>query len=406
METQRQTYLDWLRIFSIFGVLLFHSAMPYVAEDGWHLKNRETSNLMMEVNLFLHLIRMPLLFFISGTVSYYMMKRRSAINFIGLRFRRLFIPLLAGIFIVVPPQIYIERLAGGYTGSFLDWYPGIFDFVPYPTGDFSFHHLWFIAYLFIYDVVLGPLFAWLLSPKAELLRKKLQVLARGKRVYFLMLPSITWFAVLNRSFPETNDIVNDTCYFGYWFFFLMAGFICILQPRLMDSLQRNRRSSLTVGFLALVLLSYLRWNKIEPGEELWPVQHEVFTYFFDALKPLIAWGWVLALTGYAKQYLNKQHRSLNYMNQAAYPFYILHQTVIVILTYYIIELQNESILSKFLFTLGITFFVTTLTYHLLIAPFALMRFLFGMKPKEKQATAEVQRRDQKTDAVPHLISVP
>ena len=136
METsQRQTYLDWLRILSILGVLFFHSAMPYVAEDCWHIKNHETSNLMMESNHFLHLFRMPLLFFISGTVSYYMMQRRSTLSFIGLRFRRLFIPLLVGMFIIVPPQIYMERLTNGYKGSFWDFYPSVFNFVPYPQGE-------------------------------------------------------------------------------------------------------------------------------------------------------------------------------------------------------------------------------------------------------------------------------
>jgi glucan biosynthesis protein C len=120
--TQRQTYLDWLRIFSILGVLLFHSAMPYVAEDSWHIKNHETSNLMMESNFFLHLFRMPLLFFISGTVSYFMMQHRSSLSFIGLRFRRLFLPLLVGMFIIVPPQIYMERLNSGFTGSYWDFY--------------------------------------------------------------------------------------------------------------------------------------------------------------------------------------------------------------------------------------------------------------------------------------------
>src|ERR1700743_391422 len=70
--TQRQTYLDWLRILSILGVLFFHSAMPYDQGDWWHIKNKETSDLMMEVVFFMHQVRMPLLFFISGPVSYYM----------------------------------------------------------------------------------------------------------------------------------------------------------------------------------------------------------------------------------------------------------------------------------------------------------------------------------------------
>ncbi len=381
--TQRQTYLDWLRILSILGVLFFHSAMPYVAEESWHIKNHETSNLMMESNLFLHLFRMPLLFFISGTVSYYMMQRRSTLSFIGLRFRRLFIPLLVGMLFIVPPQIYMERLTQGYKGNFLDFYPSVFKFVPYPKGSFSWHHLWFITYLFIYDLIFAPLFAWLISPKSTTFKTRLAALAKGKWVYMLMIPGIIWYTLLSQALPETNDLIHDGCYFVYWLFFLLVGFICILQPALMDSLERNRRFALTIGFLTFMLMDYLRWNKIEPGHEHWPFQQEVFSYAFTALRPVIAWGWVLALVGYGKHYLNRTHKVLNYLNQAVYPFYILHQTVIVVVVYYIVQTQNESILSKYIYTVGITFFVTVLTYHLLIRPYAFTRFLFGMKPKSE-----------------------
>lgn len=380
-NTERQTYLDWLRILSIAGVLFFHSAMPFVAEDGWHLKNAETSNLLMESNFFLHLFRMPLLFFISGTVSYYMMQKRSAVTFIGLRFRRLFIPLLAGMFIIVPPQIYMERLASGYQGNFWSWYPDVFNFILYPKGSFSWHHLWFIAYLFIYDIMLAPLFSWMSAGKSETFKNLLESLTRGKRVYLLIIPGVIWYALFSRKYPETNDLINDGGYFIYWIFFLLAGFICVVQPKLMDSLERNRRFALTTGFLAIMFLNYLRWNKIEPGNQDWPFTSHLYVYLFDAIKPIVAWGWVLALVGYGKHYLNRKASALNYMNQAAYPFYILHQTVIVILVYYLIPLQHESILSKYIYTLGFTFFITLLTYHLLIRPFALTRLLFGMKPK-------------------------
>lgn len=380
-NTERQTYLDWLRILSIAGVLFFHSAMPFVAEDGWHLKNAETSNLLMESNFFLHLFRMPLLFFISGTVSYYMMQKRSAVTFIGLRFRRLFIPLLAGMFIIVPPQIYMERLASGYQGNFWSWYPDVFNFILYPKGSFSWHHLWFIAYLFIYDIMLAPLFSRMSAGKSETFKNLLESLTRGKRVYLLIIPGVIWYALFSRKYPETNDLINDGGYFIYWIFFLLAGFICVVQPKLMDSLERNRRFALTTGFLAIMFLNYLRWNKIEPGNQDWPFTSHLYVYLFDAIKPILAWGWVLALVGYGKHYLNRKASALNYMNQAAYPFYILHQTVIVILVYYLIPLQHESILSKYIYTLGFTFFITLLTYHLLIRPFALTRLLFGMKPK-------------------------
>lgn len=399
--TQRQTYLDWLRIFSIMGVLLFHSAMPYVSGDWWHIKNHDTSDLLMESNFFLHLIRMPLLFFISGTVSYYMMQRRSSLGFIGLRFRRLFIPLLVGMFIIVPPQIYMERLNNGYTGSYWDFYKTVFNFVPYPKGSFSWHHLWFIAYLFVYDIIFAPAFAWVASPKSEGFKNKLAALAGGKWVYLIMLPGILWYAFVVKRGPEFNNLVQDTPYFVYWLLFVLGGFICITQPKLMDSLERNRRFALTIGFVAFILLDILRWNKIEPGHERWSFHSGLMFNAFCALFPIVAWTWVLALIGYGKHYLNRKLKVLNYLNQAVYPFYILHQTVIVILVYYITPL-HEDVLIKYVYTVGMTLFVTVGVYHLLVMPFPVMRFLFGMKPaaKVKPVTApEPEKKEQ-----PILIS--
>jgi peptidoglycan/LPS O-acetylase OafA/YrhL len=379
METsQRQTYLDWLRIISIVGVLFFHSAMPYTAEYGWHIKNRETSNLFMEFAFFMHLWRMPLLFFISGTVSYYMMKNRSTWNFVGLRFRRLFIPLVFGMLVVVPPQIYLERLNHGYTGTFWDFYKTVYNFVPYPKGSFSWHHLWFIAYLFLYDLLFAPLFAWLASPKSLAFKESLKVLTRGKLVYLIAIPSIIWYALLTLNHPETNDLAHDWCFFVYWLLFVLAGFICILQPEIMNSLERNRSFALTVAFLGFLLIDYLRWNKFEPLDRT--DVHGFWLIASNALRPITTWGWVFALVGYGKHYLNKKAAALNYLNQAVYPFYIIHQTIIVALAYFVVDVQHESILGKYVFTVGATFFVTMGIYHTIVRPYPVMRFLFGMKP--------------------------
>jgi glucan biosynthesis protein C len=236
------------------------------------------------------------------------------------------------------------------------------------------------------------------SPKSIGFKNKQAALANGKWIYLITLPSIVWYALLSDKYPETNDLAHDLCYFFYWLFFLLAGFICITQPKLMDSLERNRRFALTIGFLSLLFLDYLRWNKIEPGHELWPFHHAFFVNLFNALEPIVAWSWVLALVGYGKKYLNYKAKVLDYLNQAVYPFYILHQTVIVVLVYYIVQTQNESILSKYIYTVGMTFFITVGIYHLLVRPYALTRFLFGMKPKaakgvEKQPQPEKINED-------------
>jgi glucans biosynthesis protein C len=382
--TSRQAYLDWLRIMAILGVLFFHSAMAYVAEWEWHIKNKETSYLLMEFNFFLHQFRMPLLFFISGTVTYFMLQRRSSGSFIGLRFRRLLVPLLFGMLVIVPPQVYMERLTQGFKGDFADFYPSIFTTGAYPAGNLSWHHLWFILYLFLYDVFFAGLFKWCTSEKGKQKMAWINGLAKGKRIFMLMIPGVILYTSLSLYFPETNDLIHDGCYFFYWLFFLLAGFACINFPALMDSLERNRRTSLIVAIITIVAINYFRWNQLEPYQLITDWQHDWSTYLYRSLYPITAWGWVFTAIGYGKRYLNKKHKALDYINQAVYPFYILHQTVIVIIVYYVVQ-TSDTIMMKYLFTIIASFLITMAIYHVFLRPYSITRFLFGMKPQKKPA---------------------
>ena len=378
--TQRQSYLDWLRILSIAGVLILHSGMPYAANLWWHIKDKDSSTLLFLLNIAMHLVRMPLLFFISGTVSYYMMQRRSAISFIGLRVTRLFVPLLVGMLVIVPPQIYLERLTQGYKGNYWEFYKTVFDGHFYPAGSLSWHHLWFIAYLFIYDLVFAPVFGWMMV--SDRFKAVVGWLGKGRRVFLLAVPSVVWFTLVCNPFDEMPDLIHDGGYFVYWLLFVLAGFVCILTPSLMDSLQRNRRFAMSIGFLSLLGVYYFVLNSESRHSGYW---------LNVILRPVTAWSWVFGLIGYGKQYLNRRHRVLGYLNQAVYPFYILHQTVIVFLAYYFTQYHTDGIGMKYVFTIGVTFFVTVGIFHFFIKPYAVMRFLFGMKaavrPGDERAAA-------------------
>jgi hypothetical protein len=388
----RQAYLDWLRIASILAVFFLHSSMAYVSEWWWHIKNKETSNLLMEFNFWLGRFRMPLLFFISGTVTWFMLQTRSAGAFIGLRFRRLFIPVVFGMLVIVPPQVYMERLTQGFKGNFAGFYPSIFTTGAYPTGNLSWHHLWFIVYLFLYDILFAPLFKWMTGEAGKQRLAFFAKLATRKRIYLLMLPAIIIFTSLNLVFPETHDLVHDWSRHLYWLSFLLTGFICINFPALMDSLERNRRTSLLLAFLSIVIINYIRWNNLEPDQILPNWRHDWRMYAYMALYPFTAWAWIFTAIGYGKRYLNKKHRIQYNINQPVYPFYILHQTVIVIVVYYVTK-TSDSVAGKFLFTFVISFMLVTCIYHLFVRPYAVTRFLFGMKPKKKAARRPAAAND-------------
>lgn len=378
-NSSRIFYLDWLRIFAIAGVLLFHSAMPYVAEWGWHLKNSETSNTLMEFNFFLSRFRMPLLFFISGAVGWILMQKKTHLEFFSLRFKRLFIPLVAGIFLIVPPQIYFERLSQGYTGSFWECWLSTFEFVPYPVGNTSWHHMWFVAYLFLYDIVAIPVVAFFQSNRGSRFLEKAGRLLNGRGIYLLLVFPLTTHLLLNHYYPRSNDLIHDLNYLLYWGWFFFAGLFAMACPAVIESFTRLRRELLALAFILLLVVNGIRWNGAEPGWDYqsaallqWPAS------FFDGLMAMLGWTWVLALVGYGRRYLNKPHSSLAYIREIIYPFYILHQTVIVILTYYIIQ-SPEGIGAKYLFTVAATFMICMLIIHTLVIPFQLPRLLLGMK---------------------------
>jgi peptidoglycan/LPS O-acetylase OafA/YrhL len=402
--TSRVAYLDWLRILAIIGVLVFHSAMAFVSDWDWHIKNKETSNLLLEFNFWLSRFRMPLLFFISGTVCHFMLRRRSGWNFVGLRFRRLFIPLVVGMLVVVPPQVYLERLTQGFRGNFFDFYPSIFTTGAYPAGNMSWHHLWFIAYLFLYDIVCAPLFVWLMGEKGKRFFQQLAWMAKGKWIYLLMAPSVILYTSLTFTFPRTNDLIHDYLYLVYWLLFLLAGFICIAQPLFMDSLERNRRTSLALAFLSFFAINYVRWNGLEPFDTIVNWRSDWRSYGYMSLYAITAWSWLFTAIGYGKRYLDKRHRVLDYANQAIYPFYILHQTVIVVIVFYVVQTQ-ESIISKYLFTMVLAFMVSMILYHVFIRPYAVTRFLFGMKPKKKTAPRKTTRPEPVKEVLQPAVNI-
>jgi glucan biosynthesis protein C len=102
------------------------------------------------------------------------------------------------------------------------------------------------------------------------------------------------------------------------------------------------------------------------------------------LRNLNTWLWVLALLGLARRYLYFGNRLLAYTGQASYPVYILHQTVIVVIGYYLIH-TSLGVAPKYLLIVLASSAVIFLIYDLLVRRMRLTRFLFGMAPATRKA---------------------
>jgi glucans biosynthesis protein C len=383
---ERRHDLDWLRVLAIILLLYFHTAMIFTAEWGWHIKNAETSNLFLEFNYFLSRFRMAVLFLVSGVGTAYALGHRGARRYLRERTRRLLVPLVFGILVIVPPQIYIERIAGGETfASFINFWPSTLRLQPYPAGNTSWHHLWFVAYLLMYSVAALPLFLWWRSARTARVREAVDGFLAGRGIYLLGLPLAVVMAALAVRYPGPQNVVDDWARLLFYFLIFIYGFVLCRADAAWRGMEEGRRTSLGLAMLSMLFINYLRWNGLEPG---W--RYDVAGMLWIGLGALNSWFWVLAIIGYGRRYLSFRNRLLDYANEGIYPFYILHQTVIVVLGFYVVQ-TSDGILAKFLFTSTLSLLMTVAIYEYGVRPFALTRFLFGMKPAAARPALRMER---------------
>src|SRR5688572_24200126 len=145
---ERYDFLDWLRVIAIFVLLFFHTGMIFVGW-GWHIENADVITALERPMDIAHRLRMPLLFVIAGAGMWFALRSRSASQVLGERSLRLLLPLVVGMFVIVAPQVYMERVfRGDWQGGYAEFFfERVLRLEPYPAGDFSWHHLWFVAYL-------------------------------------------------------------------------------------------------------------------------------------------------------------------------------------------------------------------------------------------------------------------
>jgi peptidoglycan/LPS O-acetylase OafA/YrhL len=380
----RRHDLDWLRLIAILILLFFHTGMLFVPWS-WHIKNAETSDSFRWWMVNLHEWRMPLLLFISGAGTWMALGKRTISQFAGERFRRLFVPLVFGMFVIVPPQIYFEHITR-YSG-YGEFYKTVFEFVPYPKGSFSWHHLWFVAYLLLYALIAIPLLRYLRSDRAERFNEKAMRWIPRPTV-LLFLPSslmVASQALLRPIFPdETHALIDDWAYFVFYFCFFLFGIIAYAVPGLWEAIGRHRRTLLIAAAVSVVPY-YLLYAHFR-GLIHYPFTDDTVEIIFDITAIYLAWFWILALIALGQRYLNRAHPILPHVNEGLYPFYILHQTVIITIGYYICQL-DWSIAAKFWSVSMLTLSTCLLIYFVLIRPFWIVRFFFGMKTQTTKQPA-------------------
>ena len=349
--------------------------MPFVT-FGWEVKNAETSVGLSRLIYWLHQWRLPLLFFISGVGIHFSLQSRSVFSFARERIVRLFIPLLFAMFFTIPAQVYIERLqTGQFTSSYLDFYPTVWELVPYLEGTLTWSHLWFVVYLFVF--LLLPVFAIFKIKAIKTLKEKIaNSFTHPLLAFSLFIPFTLYYFTLYLAYPEQQSLLDDWFLFIFSITLVVYGYILGGSQSFWETCEKYRFYYLSTALLCIAVLYYEFWWKSEL-----PKVTDSRLYLYGNLNSIHIWTLILTLLGFAKKHLNFSNRFLKYTNKAVYPFYILHQTVIVVSGYFVVQ-WSLPISVKLVLLIFICFLTVFAIYHWLIRLFILTRILYGLKPKE------------------------
>lgn len=373
----RRYDLDALRVGAFLLLLLYHLGMFYVPWD-WHVKS---SHIVPDLEPWMGALnpwRLSLLFVISGTATRFMSEKASSGELAGQRSQRLLVPLAFGMILIVAPQSWAQVVEQkGYAGSFLEFWPRYLSFdssfgIILPT----YNHLWFVAYLWVYTML-----AIVLRPCWPTIDRVASRLLEGSAL--IILPALLfglYRATAERAWGETHIVFADGYgHLQYGTAFLL-GLVMARTDAAWNLLERRRLALLGAACACLgVSLLLRRYGDMADAG----VSAGAAAFVREAY----AWTTICALFGYARRYIRSGSPLLTTLTEAVFPFYIIHQTAIVLAGHFLKPLGLPA-LAEAATILAIEIGACLATYGLALAV-PILRLPLGLKPAPRRAKAAV-----------------
>jgi len=390
----RRYDLDWVRIGAFLLLILYHTGMYYVTWD-WHVKSPHASAAIEPLMLLTSPWRLSLLFLVSGVATGYLLERQGVRGFLGRRSVRLLVPLVFGMLVIVPPQSYLEvvekvQYAGSYAeflGLYVTAYQGFCrdgDCLILPTWN----HLWFVAYLWVYTLLLYGLVR---AAPGSVPRLRAWIERRFVGLGVLLWPIVYVAAarmLLAVRFPSTHALVDDWYNHAVYVPVFLLGFALVGARAPWQSVERLRWHALGLAVLGWAFLSV--WHGLY-GDGTVPLPSVGFRRIWQLVFSAQMWLAIVAVLGFARRHLCRDTAARRYLTTAIFPVYILHQTVIVVAAHALQPVGLDPLLEGVLLVL-VTVALCFLGYEA-IRRVTVLRPLFGLafSPRGEQLAPPVPR---------------
>ena len=350
----RKYYIDNVRILCVLLLFPFHSAYIFNNLNERFYINGTPSEVLTAVNLCVYPWWMTGLFVLAGISAMYALKKRSAKQFLIERVKRLLIPLIVAIVIIIPPQTYIaDVFHKGYTGGYFEHYKVFFtltDFSGY-DGHFTPANAWFILFLFIYSIMFLPLLSWYANKK-----KKINCKSCNLPVLVLLGTLITLSdAILNIGGKSLAQ-------FALCFLF---GFFIVGDDNVQNTLEKHST------LLCILWLIFMVLRHVSHMTSLWGTSISYISYY-----GITCFG-ILGMIGGGKRCLDKELFFTKYLARAEFALFLIHQTLVIAIGYIIVPRIESPYLACIIITLGSV--IVTIALYEICKRFKITRFLLSIK---------------------------
>lgn len=333
----RRYDIDWIRVIAIGLLIVYHSAVafqPWGVMIGFITSREAWLSLWLPMAI-LNVWRIPLLFFVSGMGVYFAMQSRAWNELITERAKRIMVPYIFGMFVIVPIQILIWRHNLGMGPSY-SWNPA---------------HLWFLGNIMAYVMIFFFVF-YKIRNNGDLIRK-IFVTPLGILIVMAFLMAEV---LIIRPYPYELYAMTWHGFFLGMIAFFFGWIFAFTGTDFWNMITKWWWAWLTVA----VTLCYVRLN-----------------YGVQYLIPIESLSWICIVLILGFKFLNKESNALKYLSEAAYPVYIVHMIFQFLGSILIFPLEI-SVQLKFVLLVLFTMAGSLATYEL-IRRTNVTRFLFGLK---------------------------
>ncbi len=213
LPAERRYDIDWLRVISIGLLLIYHIAIvfqPWGVLIQFVQSNQSLESLWVPMSA-LNIWRIPLLFFVSGMGVCFAICKRDWKELLIERSKRILLPFLFGVFFIVPLHVIIWQ----------NYYKQDLNYMPNPS------HLWFLANIFIYVMVLSPVLFYLKrNENGKIMQSFKRLMKHPLGLLVVILPFILETLILNPDAFEMYAFTWHGFFLGLLAFFF--GFCFIL----------------------------------------------------------------------------------------------------------------------------------------------------------------------------------